>query len=118
MVYRTSYINNIIVLYCIPQAGEPRTERMSVSQDWTAVYPIAASFKPSAVPLPVRMGYPVKRGVPPEKKGNLELIKVEMSAFTDSGYKALLCNIIATHFNHMIQFPSDSKLFTLNPSSH
>ncbi|XP_056595963.1 28S ribosomal protein S35, mitochondrial [Triplophysa dalaica] len=57
-------------------AGEPRTERMSVSQDWTAVYPIAASFKPSAVPLPVRMGYPVKRGVPPEKKGNLELIKI------------------------------------------
>lgn len=71
-------INNIIiiVLSCIPQAGEPRTERMSVSQDWTVVYPTAASFKPSAVPLPVRMGYPVKRGVPPEKKGNLELMKV------------------------------------------
>lgn len=49
---------------------------MSVSQDWTSVYPTAASFKPSAVPLPVRMGYPVKRGVPPEKKGNLELIKI------------------------------------------
>lgn len=58
------------------QAGEPRTERMTVDQDWTAVYPTAASFKPSAVPLPVRMGYPVKRGVPPAKKGNLELIKI------------------------------------------
>ncbi|KAK2867721.1 hypothetical protein QQF64_023491 [Cirrhinus molitorella] len=58
------------------QAGEPRTERMSVDQDWTAVYPTAAPFKPSAVPLPVRMGYPVKRGVPPAKKGNLELIKI------------------------------------------
>ncbi|XP_051545967.1 28S ribosomal protein S35, mitochondrial-like [Myxocyprinus asiaticus] len=58
------------------QSGEPRTEQMIVGQDWTAVYPTAASFKPSAVPLPVRMGYPVKRGVPPEKKGNLELIKI------------------------------------------
>ncbi|KAG1938380.1 28S ribosomal protein S35, mitochondrial [Pimephales promelas] len=58
------------------QAGEPRTERMAVDQDWSAVYPTAASFKASAVPLPVRMGYPVKRGVPPAKKGNLELIKI------------------------------------------
>lgn len=58
------------------QAGEPRTERMPEDQDWTAVYPTAASFRPSAVPLPVRMGYPMKRGVPPAKKGNLELIKV------------------------------------------
>lgn len=58
------------------QAGEPRTERMAVDQDWTAVYPTAASFKPSAVPLPVRMGYPVNRGVPPAKHGNLELIKI------------------------------------------
>ncbi|XP_026057898.1 small ribosomal subunit protein mS35 [Carassius auratus] len=58
------------------QAGEPRSERMAVDQDWTAVYPTAASFKPAAVPLPVRMGYPVKRGVPPAKKGNLELIKI------------------------------------------
>ncbi|XP_048014030.1 28S ribosomal protein S35, mitochondrial [Megalobrama amblycephala] len=58
------------------QAGDPRTERMAEDQDWTAVYPTAASFKPSAVPLPVRMGYPVKRGVPPAKKGNLELIKI------------------------------------------
>lgn len=67
-------INNIIDNET--QAGEPRTERMAEDQDWTAVYPTAASFKPSAVPLPVRMGYPVKRGVPPAKKGNLELIKV------------------------------------------
>ncbi|XP_040018952.2 small ribosomal subunit protein mS35 isoform X2 [Gasterosteus aculeatus] len=56
--------------------GEPRTEKMPVDQDWTAVYPAAAPFRPGSVPLPVRMGYPVKRGVPPEKKGNLELIKI------------------------------------------
>lgn len=49
---------------------------MPVDQDWTAVYPSAAPFRPNAVPLPVRMGYPVKGGVAPGKKGNLELIKV------------------------------------------
>ncbi|KAG5845157.1 hypothetical protein ANANG_G00135850 [Anguilla anguilla] len=58
------------------ESGEPRTERMAVDQDWTSVYPTAAPFKHATVPLPVRMGYPVKRGVPPAKKGNLELIKI------------------------------------------
>ncbi|XP_040197617.1 28S ribosomal protein S35, mitochondrial [Rana temporaria] len=54
----------------------PRTERMLPDQDWTSVYPTAASFKPSAVPLPVRMGNPLRRGAPPDKYGNLELMKV------------------------------------------
>lgn len=49
---------------------------MQPDQDWTSVYPAAAPFRANAVPLPVRMGYPVKRGVPPQKKGNLELIKI------------------------------------------
>ncbi|XP_044050340.1 28S ribosomal protein S35, mitochondrial [Siniperca chuatsi] len=57
-------------------SGEPRTEKMPVDQDWTAVYPAATPFRPGSVPLPVRMGYPVNGGVPPEKKGNLELIKI------------------------------------------
>ncbi|XP_070687047.1 small ribosomal subunit protein mS35 [Pempheris klunzingeri] len=56
--------------------GEPRTKRMPVDQDWTAVYPAAAPFRSGSVPLPVRMGYPIKGGVPPEKRGNLELIKI------------------------------------------
>nr|KAF6453165.1 mitochondrial ribosomal protein S35 [Molossus molossus] len=58
------------------QALPPRTEKMAVDQDWPSVYPVAAPFKPSAVPLPVRMGYPVKRGVPMAKEGNLELLKI------------------------------------------
>lgn len=53
---------------------------MAVDQDWPSVYPVAAPFKPSAVPLPVRMGYPVKRGVPMAKEGNLELLKVRQIA--------------------------------------
>ncbi|XP_059192148.1 small ribosomal subunit protein mS35 [Centropristis striata] len=56
--------------------GSPRTEKMPLDQDWTAVYPAAATFKAGSVPLPVRMGYPVRGGVPPEKTGNLELIKI------------------------------------------
>ncbi|CAM4443235.1 small ribosomal subunit protein mS35 isoform X1 [Caretta caretta] len=56
--------------------GAPRTEKMAVDQDWSNVYPTAAAFNPSSVPLPIRMGYPVKRGVPPPKGGNLELIKI------------------------------------------
>uniref|UniRef100_A0ABI7XJ96 Mitochondrial ribosomal protein S35 n=3 Tax=Felidae TaxID=9681 RepID=A0ABI7XJ96_FELCA len=58
------------------KALPPRTEKMTVDLDWPSVYPVAAPFKPSAVPLPVRMGYPVKRGVPMAKEGNLELLKI------------------------------------------
>ncbi|XP_068133745.1 small ribosomal subunit protein mS35 [Hyperolius riggenbachi] len=54
----------------------PRTEKMLPDQDWSSVYPAAASFKPSAVPLPIRMGYPLRRSVPPDKYGNLELLKI------------------------------------------
>ncbi|RLW01715.1 hypothetical protein DV515_00007737 [Chloebia gouldiae] len=60
----------------VRSAAPPRTERMTVDQDWSSVYPTAAAFKPASVPLPIRMGYPVKRGVPPPKEGNLELIKI------------------------------------------
>ncbi|XP_028747461.1 28S ribosomal protein S35, mitochondrial [Peromyscus leucopus] len=58
------------------KALPPRTEKMDVDQDWPSVYPVATPFKPSAVPLPVRMGYPVKKGVPMAKEGNLELLKI------------------------------------------
>ncbi|ELK33896.1 28S ribosomal protein S35, mitochondrial [Myotis davidii] len=63
---------NLELLKALP----PRTEKMAVDQDWPSVYPVAAPFKPSAVPLPVRMGYPVKMGVPMAKEGNLELLKI------------------------------------------
>ncbi|XP_074839777.1 small ribosomal subunit protein mS35 [Carettochelys insculpta] len=54
----------------------PRTKKMAVDQDWSSVYPAAAAFNPASVPLPIRMGYPMKGGVPPAKEGNLELIKI------------------------------------------
>ncbi|KAG8538465.1 hypothetical protein GDO81_022603 [Engystomops pustulosus] len=49
---------------------------MLPDQEWSNVYPTAAPFKPSAVPLPVRMGYPKKKAAPPDKIGNLELVKI------------------------------------------
>ncbi|XP_074081796.1 small ribosomal subunit protein mS35 [Macrotis lagotis] len=58
------------------QIPNPRTTKMTVGQDWMSVYPSSAPFKPSAVPLPIRMGYPVEKGVPMAKEGNLELLKI------------------------------------------
>ncbi|KAG9471348.1 hypothetical protein GDO78_015139 [Eleutherodactylus coqui] len=49
---------------------------MLPDQEWSNVYPTASSFRPSSVPLPVRMGYPKKRAAPPDKIGNLELVKI------------------------------------------
>lgn len=63
---------------------------MAVDQDWPSVYPVAAPFKPSAVPLPVRMGYPVKGGVPMAKEGNLELLKVRLMADSLAESKSVL----------------------------
>ncbi|XP_078702131.1 small ribosomal subunit protein mS35-like [Branchiostoma floridae x Branchiostoma belcheri] len=54
----------------------PRTAKMAEDQDWPSVWPTAATFKPSAVPLPVRMGFPLNRGVQPDKFGNNELRKI------------------------------------------
>ncbi|XP_029290569.1 small ribosomal subunit protein mS35 [Cottoperca gobio] len=56
--------------------AQPRTEKMPVDQDWTSVFPTATTFRPSSVPLPLRMGYPMKGAVPLPKMGNLELIKI------------------------------------------
>ncbi|KAL6072181.1 hypothetical protein STEG23_011674 [Scotinomys teguina] len=49
---------------------------MDADRDWPSVYPVAAPFKPSAVPLPVRMWYPVKKVVPMANERELELLKM------------------------------------------
>ena len=51
---------------------------MPVDQDWPSVWPAAATYKASVVPLPVRMGtrkHPEKRA-PFKRFGNLELLKI------------------------------------------
>uniref|UniRef100_A0A915K2S3 Ribosomal protein S24/S35 mitochondrial conserved domain-containing protein n=1 Tax=Romanomermis culicivorax TaxID=13658 RepID=A0A915K2S3_ROMCU len=58
----------------------PRWTRMKPTQDWTSVWPTAHSFKASAVPLPIRMGFikdcQLKVRLPPGKHANLELMKI------------------------------------------
>uniref|UniRef100_A0A915CAI8 Ribosomal protein S24/S35 mitochondrial conserved domain-containing protein n=1 Tax=Parascaris univalens TaxID=6257 RepID=A0A915CAI8_PARUN len=55
-----------------------RCEEMRTDQDWPSVWPVAASFRSSVVPLPIRMGsrpHPDRR--PPfQKLGNVELVKI------------------------------------------
>ncbi|TKR60340.1 hypothetical protein L596_027598 [Steinernema carpocapsae] len=74
----------------------PRHEEMSPDQDWSSVWPVAASFKSSVVPLPVRMGsrhYPDRR--PPFKKvGNLELVKIPNFLHLTPGAIERQCNAI------------------------
>jgi small subunit ribosomal protein S35 len=56
----------------------PRAEEMSPDQDWPSVWPAAATYRSSVVPLPIRMGsrkYPEKRA-PFKRVGNLELLKI------------------------------------------
>ena len=49
---------------------------MPIDQDWTSVWPAARSFHPASVPLPIRQGYPHNLSPPPNKFGNLELMKI------------------------------------------
>ncbi|XP_070544165.1 small ribosomal subunit protein mS35-like isoform X2 [Ptychodera flava] len=58
------------------QVIPPRHLKMKENQDWSAVWPTAVTFKPSAIPMPIRMGYPIKKGVQPSKLGNTELMKI------------------------------------------
>ncbi len=57
-----------------------RYNRMPTDQDWTNSWPTWSMFKQSAVPLPVRQGcvenMAENDGLPPEKYGNVELIKI------------------------------------------
>lgn len=61
----------------------PRYTRQPLDQDWPSVWPAAASFRQSAVPLALRFGrqdirrkYSYKRLMPPGKYGNAELMKI------------------------------------------
>ncbi|KAL8621928.1 hypothetical protein ACOMHN_046132 [Nucella lapillus] len=58
----------------------PRYKQMATDQDWTNVWPSAASFKWSVVPFPVRQGFvetiTENEGVIPSKYANAELMKV------------------------------------------
>jgi small subunit ribosomal protein S35 len=54
----------------------PRYKKMPVDQDWPSVWPVARSFHPASVPLPLFQGYVPPGQAPPGKFGNLELMKI------------------------------------------
>uniref|UniRef100_H2ZED5 Small ribosomal subunit protein mS35 mitochondrial conserved domain-containing protein n=1 Tax=Ciona savignyi TaxID=51511 RepID=H2ZED5_CIOSA len=48
-----------------------------LEQEWSDVWPMHRQFNPYLVPLPLRMGVTQKYCAPPDKFGNLELMKVQ-----------------------------------------
>jgi len=54
----------------------PRYLKMDVKQDWPSVWPVAKTFNPSAVPLPLHQGYVPDHLPPLGKFANLELMKI------------------------------------------
>lgn len=53
-----------------------KAKTMPTNQNWQEVWPVARTFHPDVVPLPIRQGYPNNKGEYPEKYGNLELMKI------------------------------------------
>jgi len=54
----------------------PRYKKMSTTADWSTIWPVARTFHPASVPLPLHQGLvPPKRAIP-NKYGNLELMKI------------------------------------------
>lgn len=48
---------------------------MAVDQDWPSVWPGPRSYHPAVVPLPLRQGFS-KKGIPPGRFANAELMKI------------------------------------------
>ncbi|KAI6174663.1 28S ribosomal protein S35, mitochondrial [Aphelenchoides bicaudatus] len=86
----------------------PRQEEMPVDQDWPSVWPAAASFRSSVVPLPVRMGgrrNAAKR--PPFKTvGNLELLKIPNFLHLTPEHIRRQCEVVKQFFT---TFPKELK---------
>ncbi|EFX66309.1 hypothetical protein DAPPUDRAFT_302746 [Daphnia pulex] len=54
----------------------PRSNKMPTDQDWPSVWPVARSFHPASVPLPLHQGWVVPGATPPGKFANAELMKI------------------------------------------
>nr|CAG4646402.1 EOG090X09BG [Macrothrix elegans] len=54
----------------------PRSMKMPVDQDWPSVWPVAKTFHPASVPLPLHQGWVEVGSTPPGKYANAELMKI------------------------------------------
>ncbi|CAL4060290.1 unnamed protein product, partial [Meganyctiphanes norvegica] len=53
-----------------------RRHGQNIDQDWGSIWPVARTFHPATVPLPIRQGYPATSQPIPDKYGNAELMKI------------------------------------------
>jgi len=53
-----------------------RRHGLHIDQDWGSIWPVARTFHPATVPLPVAQGYPATSQPIPDKYGNAELMKI------------------------------------------
>ncbi|XP_033331100.2 mitochondrial ribosomal protein S35 [Megalopta genalis] len=53
-----------------------KEDTMPTDQNWQAIWPVARTFHPTTVPIPLRQGYKYKKNPNPEKYANAELMKI------------------------------------------
>lgn len=53
-----------------------RRHGLHIDQDWGSIWPVARTFHPATVPLPMVQGYPATSQPIPDKYGNAELMKI------------------------------------------
>ncbi|KAI1727007.1 mitochondrial ribosomal subunit protein [Ditylenchus destructor] len=78
------------------EVNKPRKLNMTLDQHWTEIWPTAATFKHSVVPLPIRMGFRrhPQRKAPPAAEANLELMKIPNFLHLTPPHIAQHCNAI------------------------
>lgn len=54
----------------------PRSNKMPVDQNWPSVWPVAKTFHPASVPIPLHQGWVEVGSAPPGKFANVELMKI------------------------------------------
>jgi small subunit ribosomal protein S35 len=91
---------------------------MQYDQDWPNVWPAAASFRSSVVPMPIRMGTRKKpeNRAPFKTIGNLELLKIPNFLHLTPSHIQRHCEAIKSRLlDLIISFSSLSEFFTPFP---
>jgi hypothetical protein len=73
----------------------PHSNKMPTDEDWPSVSPVARSFHPASVPLPLHQGYVVRGATPPSKFANAELMKIpnfKLGYGRQAAYRQLFCS--------------------------
>ncbi|KAI1728221.1 mitochondrial ribosomal subunit protein domain-containing protein [Ditylenchus destructor] len=99
------------------EVNKPRKLSMTLDQHWPDIWPTAATFKHSVVPLPIRMGYrrhPIRKA-PPAAEANLELMKIPNFLHLTPPHIAQHCNAIK---RFCTPFPKELTTIHVNQDSN